>query len=94
MMFNSKKNREQSNFSEFIEQKSRLFHSKVVHALHGEHEHYFSKIDVLNSHTDPRCKVCGILLSEYRTQKRFEKMDSPLVLDEKKNSAKSSVSLR
>jgi len=94
MMFNSKKNREQSNFSEFIEQKSRLFHSKVVHALHGEHEHYFSKIDVLNSHTDPRCKVCGILLSEYRTQKRFEKMDSPLVLDGKKNSAKSSVSLR
>jgi len=77
-MFSRQKNREQSNFSEFIEQKKRLFHSKVVYALHGEHEHYFSKRDVLKSKFGTRCKVCGILLSEYRTQKRFEKMNTPV----------------
>lgn len=87
-MFNRSKNEEQSNFSEFVEQKTRLLQSKVVYALHGNHEHYFSKRDVLNSHKDPRCKVCGILLSEYRTQKRFEKMNSPLVLGETEGSAK------
>lgn len=78
----SRKIKEQSNFSEFIEQKTRLFHSKVVHALHGEHEHYFSKSEVLNRHNDPRCKVCGILLSEFRTMKRFEKLHAPIELRE------------
>jgi hypothetical protein len=94
MMFSRKKNREQSNFSEFIEQKTRLFHSKVVYALHGEHEHYFSKRDVLRSNFGTRCKVCGILLSEYRTQKRFEKMNTPVLLAGEKKAGRSSVSLR
>jgi len=92
-MFNRKNNGETSNFSEFIEQKTRLFHSKVVHALHRKHEHYFSKVDVLNGDIDTRCKVCGIRLSEYRIQKRFEKMNAPVLLDGKKNRGKSPVSL-
>ena len=74
----SRKSKEQSNFSEFIEQKTRLFHSKVVYALHREHEHFYSKSEVLNRDIDPRCKVCGMLLSEYRTMKRFEKLNSPI----------------
>lgn len=74
----SRKDKEQSNFSEFIEQKTRLFHSKVVYALHREHEHFYSKSEVLNRDIDPRCKVCGMLLSEYRTIKRFEKLNSPI----------------
>lgn len=78
-MLSCKKNREQSNFSEFIEQKTRIFHSKVVYALNREHEHFFSKRDVLNGNIDTRCKVCGIRLSEYRAQKRFEKMNTPLI---------------
>ena len=93
-MFSRKKNREQSSFSEFVEQKTRLFQSKVVYALNGNHEHYFSKKDVLNGNIDTRCKVCGILLSEYRTQKRFEKMNSPVLLDGKKKVAKPSDSSR
>ena len=92
-MFNRKKNGETSNFSEFIEQKTRLFHSKVVHALHRKHEHYFSKVDVLNGDIDTRCKVCGIRLSQYRIQKRFEKMNAPVLLDGKKNTGKIPVSL-
>ena len=79
MMFSRKKSKEKSNFSEFIEQKTRLFHSKVVYALHGEHQHYFSKRDVLGTDIGTRCKVCGILLSEYLTQKRFEKMNTPVL---------------
>ena len=93
MMFGRKKNTEQSNFSEFIEQKTRLLHSKVVYALNMEHEHYFSKRDVLNSGDGARCKVCGMLLSEYRTQKRFENMNTPVLLDAKKNADKHSASL-
>ena len=77
-----RKTKEQSNFSEFIEQKTRLFHSKVVYALHREHEHYYSKSEVVNSAVDPRCMVCGMLLSEFRTSKRFERLHSPIVLDE------------
>ena len=83
-----RKTREQSNFSEsseFIEQKSKLFHSKVVYALHREHEHYFNKSEVVNSAIDPRCMVCGILLSEFRTTKRFEKLNAPIVLNEDRN---------
>ena len=78
----SRKPKEQSHFSEFIEQKTKLFHSKVVHALHREHEHYFSKNDVINRDIDPRCKVCGMLLSEFRTMKRFEKLNGPIDLAE------------
>jgi len=92
-MFSRKKNREQSSFSEFVEQKTRLFQSKVVYALNGNHEHYFSKKDVLNGNIDTRCKVCGILLSEYRTGKRFEKMNAPVLLDERNNAGKSSASV-
>lgn len=74
----NRKSKEQSNFSEFIEQKTRLFHSKVVYALRREHEHFYSKNEVLNRRIDPRCMVCGILLSEYRTMKRFEQWNSPI----------------
>jgi len=80
LMF-SRKPKEQSNFSVFIEQKTKLFHSKVVYALRREHEHYYSKSEVLNRNIDPRCKVCGILLSEYRTMKKFERWNSPIVVN-------------
>ncbi|GMT39512.1 MAG: hypothetical protein IEMM0001_0247 [bacterium] len=78
-MLSCKKNREQSNFGEFIEQKTRMFHSKVVYALNRKHKHFFSKRDVLNGNIDTRCKVCGILLSEYRAQKRFEEMNTLII---------------
>ena len=75
-----RRTKKQSNFSEFVEHKTRLFHSKVVYALQREHEHYYSKSEVLNRNIDPRCKVCGILLSEFLTSKKFEEFDSPIVL--------------
>lgn len=73
-----RKTKNQSDFSEFIEQRTRLWHSKVVYAFNLDHEHFYSKNEVLNHDIDPRCKVCGLLLSEYRTMKKFEKWESPI----------------
>ena len=81
-----RRTKEQSNFSEFVEHKTRLFRSKVVYALQREHEHYYSKSEVSNRSIDPRCKVCGILLSEFRTSKKFEEYNSPIILSTEANS--------
>lgn len=68
-----------SAVSEFIEKKSKLiqkkkkiFRSKVNFALRGEHRHYYSKQDVQTLGKNSRCKVCGMLLSEFRVQRRIE----------------------
>lgn len=72
-------NKETTTVSEYIEKKSRLiqkkkkiFRSKINYALHGEHRHYFSKQEVLTLDKNARCKVCGMLLSEFRVQHRIE----------------------
>ena len=77
---------EQNSFSKFVGHKTRLIRSKAVYALHREHKHYFSKSEVFNRNIDPRCKVCGILLSEFRTSKKFEEFNSPIVLSTEVNS--------
>jgi len=71
--------KETTTVSEYIEKKSKLiqkknkiFRAKVNHAIHGEHRHYFSKKDVAAQDLNARCKVCGMLLSEFRVQRRFE----------------------
>lgn len=81
----SQKTKNKADFSEFIEQQTRLIHSKVVYALNLEHEHFYNKHEVLNRDTDPRCKVCGMLLSEYRAMKKFEKWESPIVIEGEQN---------
>ena len=58
--------------SKLIQKKNKIFRSKVNHAIHGEHRHYFSKKDVAAQDLNARCKVCGMLLSEFRVQRRFE----------------------
>ena len=73
-MFRRKDN-EQSSISGYVEKKTRIFKSKVDFALHGEHVHYFNKKETLNKATDPECKVCGVLLSEYKTQKKLESLN-------------------
>ena len=93
MMFSREKKYDSGNFSEIILHKARLFHSKVAYSLYSEHEHYFSKSDLLISGIDTRCKVCGILLSEYRAQQKFVKKNAP-VLCESNIKGKSSISIR
>jgi len=58
--------------SKLIQKKNKIFRSKVNHAFRGEHRHYFSKKDLASQKQNARCKVCGILLSEFRVQRRFE----------------------
>lgn len=77
---------EQNSFSKLVEHKTRLIRSKAVYALHREHKHYFSKSEVFNPNIDPRCKVCGILLSEFRVIRQTEEYNSPIVLNIEVNS--------
>jgi len=72
-------NKETTTVSEYFEKKGKLiqkknkiFRSKINHAFRGEHRHYFSKSDVAARNLNARCKVCGMLLSEFRVQRRFE----------------------
>lgn len=78
-------NNELSTVSEYIDKKSRLilkkkeiFRARIDYALHGEHQHYFSKQDVYTSNQNARCKICGLLLSEFKVQKRIENWSSHL----------------
>jgi len=64
--------------SKLIQKKNKIFRSKINHALRGEHRHYFSKKDVASQSQNARCKVCGMLLSEFRVQRRFENWTSHL----------------
>lgn len=72
-------NYETTTVSEYIEKKSRqiqkkkkFLRSKINYALRGDHKHYYSKQDVLANNENARCKVCGMLLSEFRVQKRID----------------------
>ena len=72
-------NNETTTVSEYIEKKSRqiqkkkkFIRSKINYALSGDHKHYYSKQDVLANNENARCKVCGMLLSEFRVQKRID----------------------
>jgi len=72
-------NNETTTVSEYIEKKSRqiknkkkFIRSKINYALRGDHKHYYSKQDVLANNENARCKVCGMLLSEFRVQKRID----------------------
>ena len=66
------------SMSEYFEKKSRqikknktLFRSKIEYALRGEHQHYFNKQEVLALNQNARCKICGMLLSEFRLQQKM-----------------------
>ena len=83
-----------STVSEFIEKKSKslqrkkdIFFSKVDHVLHGEHEHQFSKQDAMKLDKNTRCKVCGILLSEFIVQHKMDNF-SPFLQPKRKRAVK------
>ena len=72
-------NQDFSTVSDFIEKKSKslqnkkdIFFSRVEQVLHGEHEHQFSKKDAMNMDKNARCKVCGMLLSEFIVQHNMD----------------------
>lgn len=55
-----------------LKKKNTIALAKIEYAIRGEHEHIFSKQDVLSQRDNARCKVCKILLSEFRVQKKME----------------------
>ena len=89
----SRKSKGKSEFIELIDKTIRLFYSKVMYAFYREHEHYFSKWDVLNSNTDTRCKVCGIRMSDYRVKERLKSKGAQALLNENNISRRFSASL-
>ena len=82
-MFRSKDDKE-SSISGLVEKKTRMFKSKVDYFLRGDHKHYFSKKETLDPSCNPACKVCGLLLSDYKIQKKFEKLNE-ITKDKKGN---------
>ncbi|MFV1976946.1 MAG: hypothetical protein ACC651_14460 [Candidatus Scalindua sp.] len=74
-----------STISDFFEKnnknfhkKKKIFYSKVDQTLNGKDEHYFNKRDIQADIKIARCKICGILLSEFKVQQKI-KDSSPLL---------------
>ena len=76
-------------FIPLIKRKRKLFKSKLDYILHTEHMHYFAKNEVVefrnnassNSNIDPRCVICGLKLTQYRDQIKYETMEIPAYRD-------------
>jgi hypothetical protein len=71
--------KEHSSISEYFLKKSRLlmkkksiFRSRIEYAIRGEHQHYFNKQEVLTLNQNARCKICGMLLSEFRLKQKMD----------------------
>ena len=73
-----RKDSEASSISMLVQKKTRMFKSKVDYALHGQHKHYFSKRESLDSAANPACKICGLLLTDYKIQKKFEALNKEI----------------
>lgn len=82
---------ENSSIIPRLKKKKKLLKSKVDYALHNKHMHYFRKNEVeefrkkksLESNIDPRCVVCGLRLTRYRAQIKYETMEIPAYKDGK-----------
>ena len=80
---------EESNFIPFLKRKKKLFKSKLDYALYTEHMHYFTKKEVVQfrknksskSKIDPRCVVCGLRLTQYRAEIKYDTMEIPAFKD-------------
>ena len=68
--------------------KENLFKSKIDYEVRIDHMHCFPKKEVQEyrsnkSSNEPRCAVCGLRLTEYRTQIQYETMELPAYKDGK-----------
>jgi hypothetical protein len=77
--------------SRLINKKKKLLYSKMSYVFQSEHEHYFDREEVIayskrhetKSDIDPCCKICGLSLSKYRNQVRFDTLEIPVYKDGK-----------
>ena len=87
----SRKKQEESNLIPLLKRKEILLKSKKDYALRTNHMHYFTKKEVLEyrknksskSSIEPRCVLCGLPLTQYRTQIQYETMELPAYKDGK-----------
>jgi hypothetical protein len=63
----------------FVEKKTRMLKAKVDYVLHGQHKHYFSKKESQDPEVDPACKICGMLLSDLKIEKKFEALNKKVM---------------
>lgn len=70
-LFGKSTTEQSSSLTQRVGKKAKIFRSKVDCALRGDHRHYFSKADLNNPAAIPRCKVCGMLLSEYKVERKY-----------------------
>ena len=64
------KSRSTTSVVEIVSRKEKLDQAQLDEQTNGEHRHYFSKREVASPGIDPKCKVCGITLSELTFQRR------------------------
>jgi len=67
-----KSSTETSSIIRYVDKKTRLLRAKYDYAQNNEHKHLFSKREVNTPGIDPRCKVCGMPLSELTMKRRLE----------------------
>lgn len=63
-----------SSVVEYLDKKTRLMREKYAHKKTGEHVHYFSKREIKTKGLDPRCKICGLHLSELTLERKLKKL--------------------
>ena len=87
-MLNRKKQIKDRNSIPLFNRKKNLFKSKIDYGARIDHMHCFPKEEVLEyrsnkSSNEPRCAICGLRLTEYRTQIQYETMELPAYKDDK-----------
>lgn len=75
---------EQSSLSQSVGKKARILRSRVDYALRADHRHYFSKADLKNPAATPRCKVCGMLLTEFKVERKYAALNEEIKKKAKK----------
>ena len=79
---------EDFNSTPLFNRKKNQFKSKIDYGVRIDHMHCFHKKEVQEyrinkSSYEPRCTVCGLRLTEYRTQIQYETMELPAYKDVK-----------
>ena len=77
-LFAKSTNEQSSSLSQRVGKKAKMFRSKMDYALRGNHRHYFSKADLNNPAATPRCKVCGMLLSEFKVERKYAALNEEI----------------
>jgi len=73
-LFGKRDTEQSSSMTQRVGKKAKMFRSKLDYALRGNHRHYFSKADLSDPSATPRCKVCGMLLSEFKVERKYAEL--------------------